>query len=381
MPSYIWSGKDSSGTELTERVTAETPEEARDMLLRRGWSDLRRETSEIHEFVKREIEAVSDPNCRPSLTVEQEKAFLRGVAPGFWGNWRMTVSKSGGTLLILTALLGWSAYHRKIGAIVFLSTALLAFVVLYPALHFYFGRASRLFRQLHEARNWRRWNEVLACLDALRRVQRSRKMGIGEAEMARYRALALAGQGKLDEAISHFEQAANASTMPQWLRYSHLASIYTVAEKYDQAVECYRRALEHTTEKGTVCLDFGAYLVQRFNRPAEARKFLEIAEASALPDLAANHVLALRGLIAYREGNFAAANQSMSEALTGFEQRSQGRRYIFEPSILLAQGCLAAINAALGNKEAARAYFAKSEKYLATIRMDEWIREYRSRME
>ena len=85
-------------------------------------------------------------------------------------------------------------------------------------------------------------------------------------------------------------------------------------------------------------------------------------------------------LIALREGDLTAANQFMSEALRGFEKRAKGRRYVFEPSILLAQGYLALINASLGNKEAARNYFDKSEKYLATIRMNELIGEYRSRM-
>ena len=85
-------------------------------------------------------------------------------------------------------------------------------------------------------------------------------------------------------------------------------------------------------------------------------------------------------MVAFREGQFAAANQAMSEALGILEKQPKNKYYIFEPSILLAQAYLAVINAALANKDAARAYFAKAEKYLEVIRMDELLSEYRSRM-
>jgi hypothetical protein len=379
MPSYIWSGKDSSGQEQTERVTAATPEEARDILLGRGWTDLQWQTSEVHDFVQQEIAAVSDPNYRPKLTPEQEMAYIRGVAPGFWGNWWKSTRESAGTFLILGFWLAWSVYRHKLWSIIISGGLIVGWAFFFPALHFWFGRAGELFHKLHEARNWRRWNEVLALLESLKRVQKSRKMGIGVAEMARYRALALAGLGKLDEAIDQFTQAAEASNMPRWLYHSHLSSIYTVAERYEQALDSHRQALEETTEKGVVCIDYAACLVQRFNRPAEARQLLAIAEAKPLPELAQGHLSAVRGVIAVREGDFKAANKFMSAALADFEKHAKRRRFIFEPSILLAQGYLALINAALGNKEASQDYFHKSGKYLATIRMDELVGEYRTR--
>src|SRR6185369_16827359 len=103
-------------------------------------------------------------------------------------------------------------------------------------------------------------------------------------------------------------------------------------------------------EKGIVSLDYGAYVVQRFNRPDEARKLLAIAEATPLPELAGAAVPALRGMIAFREGNFGSADASMREALAILQKRPKNKRYIFEPSILIAEGYLAVINAALGNQ-------------------------------
>ena len=380
MPSYLWSGKDNSGRESTERITAATPEEARDILLRRGWTNLRRQTSDINEFVKQDMAAAAAPNYRSNLTPEQEVAHLKGTAPSFWSKWWKAERQSATAYLCLGILFAWSVYHRKPVGIVVSAGLLVFLILLYPALHFWFHQPSQLFQKLHEARNWRRWNEVLNYLEALKKARASRKFGLGEAAIARYRALALTGLGKLDQAIEEFTRAAEATNMPPWLRLTHLATIYTVAEQYDQGLDCYRQALEVATEKGIVCLDYGAYLVQRFNRPAEARQLLAMAEATALPELASAAVPALRSMVAFREGQFAAANQAMSEALGILEKQPKNKYYIFEPSILLAQAYLAVINAALANKDAARAYFAKAEKYLEVIRMDELLSEYRSRM-
>src|SRR5262249_39463627 len=163
---------------------------------------------------------------------------------------------------------------------------LLGVIFLYPALGLWFGRTSNAFRELHTARNWRRWEEVLRCLEKLRNAQRATKIGIGEAEMVRYQALALAGLGKLDEANELFREPPTKANMPQWLYLSFQASLYTVAKQYDKGLECYRSALEIEGSKHTVCIDLANYLVQRFNQPAEARQLLARAEQAQLSELA-----------------------------------------------------------------------------------------------
>ena len=202
MPSYLWSGKDSSGHDVTERVTAATPEEARDRLIGRGWTDLSLQTSEIHDFVKQGVQAVSDPAYRPQLTPQQELAFLRGTAPGFRSKWFNSIRESGGAFLSIVLALAAAVYYGQRYGILVFGGLLLALALLFPAIHFWFRRTSQLFHKLHRARNWRRWKEVLALLEALERAQKSRKIGIGNAEMARYRALALSGLGKLEEAVA-----------------------------------------------------------------------------------------------------------------------------------------------------------------------------------
>ena len=380
MPSYLWSGRDGSGCETSERVTAGTPEEARDQLAARGWTELKLRSSEIHEFVKQEVEAVSDPAFRPQLTPQQEVALLQGTGPGFWGKWWNSLRESAFALLVVGCAFAAEVYRHKVSGVIICGCLLLALALLFPAIHFWFHRTSDLFHKLHRARNWRRWQEVLALLEALKRSHRSRKIGIGKVEMARYRALALAGLGNVEGAIAQFTKEADEAGMPRWLFHCHIAGIYTVAEKYESALECYKQGLEVATDKGVVSIDYGAYLVQRFNRPAEARAMLAIAESVPLTDSARFHVHSLRGLIAVREGDFVTAKEQMSAALDGFEKQPRARYFAYEPSILLAHGYLALIHAALGNRDAAQEHFSKSEKYLTTIRLNEVIDEYHSRI-
>jgi tetratricopeptide (TPR) repeat protein len=378
MPTYLWSGKTSSGEEQAERVAAATAQEAREILEKRGWKDLRLHTDEIGDFVKRQVEAVSAPEYRADTTPKQDLAYHQGKAGGLWNNWLNSVRESAGTLLAVAGCFALAAYAHRFWGMVIFGATFVGLLFLLPALHLWFGRTRELFQKLHEARNWWRWDEVLLYLEKLRKAQRSRKMGIGEAEMARYRALALAGLGKLDEALNCFNEAAGAAKMPQWLRSSFLSTIHVVAGQYDKALQCHRQAVAEATDKATPSIDLAAFLVQRFNYPAEAKELLAAAEKSPLTETARPHVSAVRGVIALRQNDFATANRLLLEALAGFEKNAGRRRYIFEPSILLTQGYLAVANAALGNKQAAREYFAKSEKYLAVIRLDEVIAMYKS---
>src|SRR5438552_1979702 len=85
MPSYLWSGKDSSGQEQVERIEAANAEAARTMLLDQGWTNLQLHSSEIQDFVKQGIHAASGPDHIQQLTPKEQLAHLKGNAPGFWG--------------------------------------------------------------------------------------------------------------------------------------------------------------------------------------------------------------------------------------------------------------------------------------------------------
>ncbi|MGD0814890.1 MAG: hypothetical protein ABSA83_14895 [Verrucomicrobiota bacterium] len=280
-------------------------------------------------------------------------------------------------ILAMGALLAWSIDHRQTSGIIVSGIILGALLLLYPVFHVCFRRTKRLFKKMHSARTWQRWDEVLDCLNKLQDSQRSTNIVIGDSSMVRYRALALAGLGKVDDAVAYFRNAAEKADMPKGLYFGLLANIYAVAKQYDKALACHRQALQEATDKSTACIDLGIYLVRRFNRPEEARPLLAQAETAQLSELARLHLHVVRGMIAFREKDYKAMDKEMLEALAGFQKRALPRPYIFEGSIRTTQGCLAISNAALGNKAAAVRYFAQSEQYLATIGLDDLLTQYR----
>ena len=380
MPTFLWSGKTTSGQEEVDRVTAETPEEARRILEGRGWTDLRQHTTEIHDFIKQQAAVASNPDCQPKLTPKEDLAYLQGTAPGLWGNWLKSIRESIGSILIIAVCLAWAVYRRHNLGVIICGGLLVAVEFLFPVLHLWFSQTKNLFHELHAARNWRRWNEVLRCLDKLEHASQSTKIGIGESSMTRYRALALAGLGRLDEAVNGFREAAEKAKMPQWLLHTHLSGIYSVAKQYDRALECYRQAMEEATDKSVVWIDLGVYLVQRFNRPDEAKQLLAQAEAAQLSEQARGWLPYLRGAIAFRKNDFAAVDRNIREALAGFEKHPAKQYYIYEPIILICKGYLAVSSAVLGRKDEARTYFAQSEKYLSAICLDDLLAKYHAEM-
>jgi hypothetical protein len=118
------------------------------------------------------------------------------------------------------------------------------------------------------------------------------------------------------------------------------------------------------------------YLVQRFNRPQEAKEFLAQAEKMQLSELALSHLALLRGIIAFRENDFSAMDKDVREALADFEKHPPAKRFIYEASILNCKGYLAVSCAALGRKKEARKYFTQVKKYLDVTDRKDVIKGY-----
>src|SRR5436190_10169749 len=159
MRTYLWSGKTKSGAETTERVTAATLDEAKNILLGQGWTDLRLETDgTIQDFIQGQIDEVSAPEYRPVLTPKEELAYHQGKGVGWAGWWKSLLGtfneyETALTHLILAALLAWSIYRHNRWGIISCGGLLAALILLFPVLRFWFGKPSRLFAKLHHARN------------------------------------------------------------------------------------------------------------------------------------------------------------------------------------------------------------------------------------
>ena len=383
MPTFLWSGRTTSGKEEAAEIEAETASEAKKILQARGWTNLRQYTNEITDFVHSQGRA-SNPDY-PKITAKQRLQYHQGTAPGFWHQWLKSLGRSSLLIVVIVAGIfmdvqdhaGRVDYNRIGVYVVTLGGA----VFLYPIVRWRVGRTKRLFVQLTEAKNWRRWEEVLRCADQFAVSKPEARVGISDYSIAQYRASALAGLGRVEEALAGYDAAAIAAKTPGWLAHVTRASIYGAAKQYDDALKCYYDALSEEPNKPTICLDAGKLMVQRFNYPAKAKELLMRAMKEQLSELERVHVPFLQSMIAFREKDYRSMDQNMREALAGFEQCASARKfYIFETSLLMCKGYLAVSSAALGRKEEARKFFAESEKYLRVIELTDVLSEYEALM-
>jgi hypothetical protein len=80
--------------------------------------------------------------------------------------------------------------------------------------------------QLHRAVEWHRWEDVLRLVERMEHFRRILRTRIPENCLQRFRAIALAALGKLDEALAHYPPEKNEDSYPDWLQHSLLAGVY-----------------------------------------------------------------------------------------------------------------------------------------------------------
>ena len=365
--------------EGAERVTADTPEEARKILEGRGWTALKLHANEIQNFVHQDrVASGASRNAEP-LSAEMEVAIRTGTAPGLWTRWSQSLTQSWWIGLLLVCMFIRSLFQESQDGYIWSEIWFVILLVWFfhiPVRTFWFRQTGREFRRLHRANSWHRWNEVLQCLDRLKRAQKNTRIGIGDASMARFRARALVGMGQVEEGLQFFRAAAEQSKMPKWLHYTFEAGLYELAKQNDKALELKRLALAEATDKSTVLIGIATTLVQRFDRPAEAREMLAQAEQCQLSEQALLHLPALRGKIAYREKDYAAADRFFRESVAGYENRPRRKHYLYEGGILTAKSYLAVCNAAMGKKDVAQKYFSEAGPYLKATGADQLLSQY-----
>lgn len=377
MPTYFWSGKSSSGEDVADRVEADSAEASKAIIEARGWTELQLHGNEITQHVKAGIDKASSSKLYPKLIPTEELKFLKGENPTFWGQWWKCMVKGKSAIGLIALFFACSAYWHYIVFAIFFGIALAVALFMFPVLYVWFVAPMKQFESLHRARTWWRWDEVLRHLDQLKKSQKRTKIAIGRGELARYQSLALVGQGLIEEGVALFNQEAETAEMPEWIKFSHLAVMYNVAQDFEKSLHYRRAAVVSSKEDGVACIDLAIYLVDPMRIPEEANAWLKKIETKTLPVITQSSIPLLRGLIAWRQNDFQSANAYFSEALRGKEKNAGNNRYfVFEAAILLLKARLAIVNAAMGNKQVAQRYFEECASYLSTTKRNDLIAEY-----
>lgn len=371
MHRYLWEGRDPDGNRRSERVEAANATAAREQLTRRGWTELRLITDEIAEIAGRGVEVPDDLREEVEPSAEFEVAQYRGHAPGLFGQWARAVWDAKGTSLVALGLTLTGIYLDR-NWLFYAGVALLGFQVLsFPVLWFWFGRTMRLYSRLNHAKVWGRWDEVLRIVEQMRRAGGATGIGVGELELARCRAQALAARGQLDQAIKDFSRFEHSEQCPHWLYCSHLGGIFDEARQFERSLELKTLAANENPENASLWVDLASAFVRHLNRPDEARRSLARAEAGEVPELGLPYLELVRGWIAWRESSPALALPHFQAAARGFAQFKQHE--LVEGLILLTNAHVGLMHGLLGDRDQARRSFQQTRVFLQANREDELL--------
>jgi tetratricopeptide (TPR) repeat protein len=361
MSTYLWSGKDRNGQKFVLRIQADSVKQARTELQGRGCTELELHTDEVvGELIGRSADL-------QAISAEKHLEY-RDQGAGTWKEFiGRTLREQAWIQAVLLVAVALQIYRgRAVGV-----ALILVIMVLLFALRLYQARPVIEVAKLYSAREWHRWPEVLTRVARLERINASGRITLPAFELARCRALALAGMGRIAEAEKLLSDARTRDSLPEWLHLHMSASVYDAAKDHDKATETVRQALELGPVNQSARIDLAFRLALYTKDAPAARSVLATVEQHDLMDLAKPGLWLCEGVVADVEGKFHEAKQHLDEALRGFKKFSQ--MHLIEGSIHLTEAFLCCVCAQLGDLSSARTYLDNCRDFLRATEADELL--------
>lgn len=362
-PEYLLSARNPRGRVVTECVEAHSGDAAVEALRGRGYSDIVLHTDDAAAVYTRYGKVAKRISPRDYVTLLRRRSLLDRVlfttrktyAAGWW---------------VYTLLAAFFALLRATGQPWGSWGYLAAVYLAYPpvfALGAQLLSPAQRYHRLLEAGGWGRWDEVLRLALAL-------AAKLPPVDLAFREAQALAGLGRLDEALERVRPFADDFHPPAWLFQAFLGDVYLAARQPDEHLACLERALELAPNNPTVLLDaaLSRLRYQREAAAAGARSLIERAETHAISDGLAPFVDHAEGVRALEQSDADQARRRLEEALRKFRALRSSNPLLgaVEDRVhaYLALAC-----AAQGDQSAAAEHFRCAEPRLRALAMGDLI--------
>jgi hypothetical protein len=304
MPRYLATGQTIEGKSVTEELDAGSADEAVRLMEERGYSEVELHMDDAGAHYYKGTREGTSLQPRDFLTLRNLPRPLGRLVVVT----RLSYQKSWILNLLCVTFLG---YRRWMGApwimLDTLGVVVLSLPLIMALMTVVFSR-SNPYQKLMDAVSWGRWEEVLD------RVNRG-GIPVSPDELAFRKASALAGLGRLEEAVQSVSQFGEGDLMPQWMYCSRLGVVYMVAKRRDEVIQLSRRAVELAPENATVLVDHGINTIVYRHDPVTARNLLANARSHALSDTVQPFALWLEGLIALEEKRPGEARELLESAL------------------------------------------------------------------
>jgi tetratricopeptide (TPR) repeat protein len=364
MPKYLLSGKDATDRSRTEAVTARSADDAVARFKARGYVDVVLHSDEV-------IAHLFQPDALKHLTPRDYLAIGRASRWQFL--WQMVV-RLYRTQWWWFALMAALIVGRRVLDVPWDLLDSLAVVFLFmPLVIILFSELlspSRKYERAMAYNAWGRWTEMLAILPSVRRV-------LSDAVYAFYEAKALAGLGRLDEALATVRPFADDPKTPAWLYWGQLADVFHAARLGDRAIDCGEKAVEHAPDNVTVLLDLAMSLLRYRRDAARARPLLEQALQHEISDMLRPFVFMVEGVLALEEGQSDRARPLLEESLKQAE-RFRHTTPLMGAAIDRIHTYLTLACAAQGDKTTAEKHFRIAEPRLRAFEANDLLERCRS---
>jgi tetratricopeptide (TPR) repeat protein len=363
MPEFLITGRNELGRTVTDMVKTATADDAVEVMRDRGYTDLVLHTDEVTAATFRPSELRKRLSYQQILKLSRLTAYRRF--------WNILLKANCLFILVLLALVGVNLLLQLIGPgvhWVVIGLSWLSGVLLVNGLGivwFYTGAAYRIHRLGH-AITWARWDAVLELA--------APKKGIPAYSQAICRSQALAGLGRLDEALHEFEPYRDCDEIPEWLYWFGRSRILAVAGKRDEAVACLEITVRQSPMNPTMLLELALSVLRVRHDVNFGRSLLTRARQYPISDSSQYVATAVEGLIALHSNDALSARDLFEKALGEMVLiRAHPAVRVIEAQI---RAHLATSLARLGEREAAERHFRQAEPLLRAHRRHELIEEY-----
>jgi tetratricopeptide (TPR) repeat protein len=354
MPNFIWTAKDRQGKPIVKEVSAETIEESRAMLLAEGYTDLELKSDEIGDVARRACASINkDRKSRP----EEFVRHLGNTPQTTLGIILKRIAQNAIFYLLMIALMALAVFRgHKTNAIVAGIVTVGWFVF-----RIWMSLPQIYYAKLNKAKDWYRWTEVLQILKSLERIQHIHPVKLPATELIRARAQALAGLGRLSDALIEVQKSEDQHGVPSWLYKAQLAGIYSIAKDYDKSLEYGWEALEEK-QTSVLYLDQANRLLRYKKDTVKAKEILSKIDKDTLTEIAKPYYLRCQGILDYIEGDYASAREELEVSLKMMEQTRD--RPFRDGNISVVKGYLCCVLAKQGGLTDAKKCFAEAREYL-----------------
>ena len=308
MPQYLVTARNNEGKKVTERLEAASADEAVRLLRDRGYHEIVSHTTDLEARYtnQKAIAAVVSP--RQYLWFRTMPRWLAHVLIVTIGSYR----KGWYWNVAAAVLLGYRIWKwHTWGAVETGLAVYLTFPILFAFVSLLFRSAGTKYRRLTEAEAWGRWDEVLAQVDALAHAVAGK---LPADSIVFHKAKALAGLGRLDEALQLVQPFGDGVRMPPGTYYARLAGVYTTAKRSDEAKSAMEKAVECSPNDATLLIDLAESEVWLRHNAHSAKELLALARQHVLSDLLQPFATYTDGLIQLEEGRPREARELLKQA-------------------------------------------------------------------